>query len=269
MLYKNIFGPTPNCPLATSVNPGTNYGFLSVGGPCSFESEEQLILIFNKIKDHITFFRGGVFRAGTYPGKSWGWQWDLLKCGHDIAVKNGKKNVVDVLDIRDIEKIEPYTEVFQVGTRQAQHYALLEELGRQKKPVIIKRGTWQKLGELMGSLEYVLKGGNDNVILCERGSVSYLDHIRWELSVSMISMIKEITKFPVIVDASHGSGNSKIVQKLTLAGIAAGADGCLIETHYDPEKSMSDAEQAISIDNFIVTIEKSKQIKAIQQDNRF
>lgn len=248
-MYKNTFGPKPNFPLVSSAAPYVG-GPIIIGGPCSIENETQVQTIFNKISDYVTHFRGGVFRAGTYPGSDWGWKMSLLEMFHREANLRGKPNIVDVLDIRDLDKIDPYVDVFQVGTRQSQHYALLKELGQRRKPVVLKRGTWQKLSEFLGSAEYILKGGNEQVILCERGGVSYLDHVRWELSVSMIAMIRQMTNLPVIVDASHGSGNRALVSPLTMAGIAAGACGCLVECHFDPDASMSDAEQALSLDEF-------------------
>ena len=168
-----------------------------------------------------------------------------------------------IRDFRDLEKIDPYTDVFQVGTRQSQHYALLKELGRQSKPVILKRGTWQKLSEFLGSAEYLLKEGNSNVILCERGGVSYLDHVRWDLSISMIALIKQITGLPIIVDASHGTGNRELVKSMTLAGIAAGADGMLIETHHNPDKSFSDSEQAVELSTFQEIVEMARRVRDV------
>lgn len=260
-MYKNTFGPTPKFELATSATISPQHDFICLGGPCSIENLDQVNVIFTAIHKHVTHFRGGVFRAGTYPSNKWGWEFDLLKIQHSCANSFGKPNVVDVLDIRDIDKIDPYTDVFQVGMRQAQHYALLKELGKQKKPVILKRGSWQKMSEFLGSLEYILQGGNTSVILCERGGVSHLDHVRWELSISMIAALKHITPFPVIVDASHGTGNRQLVKQMTLAGIAAGADGCLLETHCNPDASMSDAEQAIGLTEFESTVELSRQLK--------
>jgi len=262
-MYKNTFGPKPNCPLATSVEPSYNYGTIVIGGPCAIESPRQIETIFAAIAPEVTHFRGGVFRAGTYPGANWGWQWDLLKEYHAAAVAFGKPNIVDVLDFRDLDKIEPYADVFQIGTRQAQHYALLKELGKQSKPVILKRGTWEKLSETMGSLEYLLQGGNRNIIICERGSVTFLDHVRWDISFSLIAKMKQLTKFPVIVDASHGTGDRTLVEPLTMAGMAAGADGCLVECHYSPSESMSDAEQAVSLDEFKRIVRKAKAIQHI------
>ncbi len=263
-MYKNTFGPKLNCPLVSGFKLPKSYrsaDLMVIGGPCSIESESQVEAIFDSIKKHVTYFRGGVFRAGTFPGDQWGWQMDLLKMYHSAAKARGKPNIVDVLDFRDLEKIDPYTDVFQVGTRQSQHYALLKELGRQSKPVILKRGTWQKLSEFLGSAEYILKEGNPNVILCERGGVSCLDHVRWELSISMIALIKQMTELPIIVDASHGTGNRNLVKSMTLAGVAAGADGMLIETHCDPDASLSDSEQAVDPATFIDIVETANWIR--------
>lgn len=263
-MYKNSFGPTPKFDLSENYS-STRSDFIVIGGPCSIEHKDQAEMIFDSIHSDCTYFRGGVFRAGTYPSAKWGWQMDLLKIYHELSVKHGKPNIVDVLDIRDLDEIYEYADVFQVGMRQAQHYALLKELGKQRKPVILKRGSWQKLSEFLGSAEYVLQGGNGNLILCERGGVSFLDHTRWELSISMIAAIKKITKLPVIVDASHGTGNRKLVADMTFAGVAAGADGCLLETHYSPDNSMSDSEQAIDIAEFKRIVAVAKQIRGIVQ----
>jgi len=267
MLYKNTFGPKqPDDMLALTESPRSLPVPIAIGGPCSIESEEQMDRIFDAIGGHITHMRGGVFRQGTYPGAqgSWvgepwpasakfspGWRMDLLKAYHVKSEEIGKPNVVEVLDLRDLDAIYPYAGVFQVGTRQAQHYALLEELGRQDKPVFLKRGTWQKLNELLGSIEYILKGGNTDVAVIERGNVSFMDHVRWDLSMSLIAKLKQLTNVPVIVDASHGTGDRSIVKPMTLAGVAAGADGFLCETHYDPDRSLSDGEQSIPLGEFV------------------
>ena len=267
MLYRNQFGPKlPEYLMSLDVVPTMLDVPIIIGGPCSVESVNQMDRIYAVIKDHITHMRGGVFRQGTYPGSqggwsgqtefegrkvSSGWQMELLKAYHAKSLEIGKPNIVEVLDARDLDIIYPYAGAFQVGERQSQHYALLEELGRQNKPVFLKRGTWEKLNELLGSLEYIVKGGNTNVVLIERGSVSYMDHVRWDLSISLIAKLKQLVHLPVIVDAAHGTGDRTIVEQMTLAGIAAGADGCLCETHYDPDGSLSDAEQTISLDKFI------------------
>lgn len=267
MLYKNIFGPRqPDSMLALSLGPKNLVTPIVIGGPCSIESQEQIDRIFGTIGGHITHMRGGVFRQGTYPGSqgtwvgeprpkgggvSLGWRMDLLRMYHAKSLEIGRPNVVEVLDVRDLDAIYPYAGVFQVGTRQAQHYALLEELGRQDKPVFLKRGTWQKLSELLGAIEYIFKGGNTEVAVIERGGVTFMDHVRWDLSISLIAKLKQLTRVPVIVDASHGTGDRSIVRAMTLAGVAAGADGFLCETHYDPDGSLSDAEQAVPLEEFV------------------
>lgn len=257
-----MFGPTPDYPLVESyINPNPDQTFY-IAGPCSLESNELTYEILEKISPFITHFRGGVFRAGTYPSDNWGWKLDLLKAAYYEAKLYGLKNIVDVLDIRDIQNINCYADCFQVGARQAQHFALLKELGQQPKPVFIKRGTNMTFDEIMGSVEYVLRGGNKHVAIIERGSVSYLDHVRWELSVSMIAKIKQMTNIPIIVDASHGSGVAGLVSSLTLAGIGAGANGCLVECHPRPKESLSDAEQAISIEDYIEIYKKVRVVAA-------
>ena len=253
--------PNPRYPKVQQFsNPELTRDLIVIGGPCSWESEEQIDLIFNRIVPNVDFVRGGVFRAGTYPPKpeDWGWKMNLLKLVHHKCRQAQKPNVVDVLDIRDLNKINPYTEIFQVGMRQAQHYALLRELGKQKKPIILKRGSWMTYDETMGALEYILEGGNTNVFLCERGSVSNHQHVRWELSIPMIVQIKQQTGISVIVDAAHGSGKASLVIPLTLAGIVAGADGILVETHPNPKESLSDANQALSFKEFHDLLPRAK-----------
>ena len=266
-LYKNNFGPgAPEDLMALTVSPGQLKSPIAIGGPCSIESVDQMDRIFDTIGDSVTHLRGGVFRQGTYPGSqgSWvgepwpdrptqspGWQMDLLKAYHEKAVSLGKPNVVEILDLRDLDAVYDFADVFQVGMRQAQHYALLEELGRQSKPVFFKRGTWMKLNETLGAVEYIFRGGNSDVAIIERGSVSFMDHSRWDLSISLIAKLKQISNIPVIVDASHGAGDRAIVKQMTLAGVAAGADGFLVETHFVPDKSLSDSEQAVSLETFI------------------
>lgn len=277
-LYKHSFGPAaPDDLMALTVSPKTLQSPIAIGGPCSIESEEQLNRIFDTIGDSITHLRGGVFRQGTYPGSqgSWvgepwpenptqspGWQMELLKAYHAKAKSLGKPNVVEILDLRDLDAVYDYADVFQVGMRQAQHYALLEELGRQSKPVFFKRGTWMKLNETLGAVEYIFRGGNSDIAIIERGSVSFMDHSRWDLSISLIAKLKQISQIPVIVDASHGTGDRTIVKQMTLAGIAAGADGLLIETHFDPDKSLSDSEQAVDLNAFLDIVSSVKRLRS-------
>ncbi len=246
---RQAFGPVPNYPNVEKYNkPIEKY---IIGGPCFFESKGHVLIMFDRLPGHITHMRGGVFKAGTYPSDSFGLDMEMLKYVHSKSKEFSIPNIVDVLDIRDLDKMYDYAGVFQVGARQSQHYALLKELGKQKKPVILKRGTNMTFNEFIGSAEYILKGGNSKLTLCERGSVSFLDHTRWELSISMIAKVKEYLNIPIIVDASHATGDYRLVNRMTMAGMAAGADGFIAECHQIPRNSISDSEQALSIESFI------------------
>ncbi|MHA1676153.1 MAG: 3-deoxy-7-phosphoheptulonate synthase [Candidatus Njordarchaeales archaeon] len=242
-------------------------GLVVIGGPCVIESPEQVDKIVPEIAKEITFFRGGVFRAGTYPPKKIGWNFELLKYYHQRCEEYGKTNIVDVLDYRDIDRIEPYLGAFQVGMRAAQNYALLDELSKQEKPVFLKRGAWQTVDEWLGSLEYLVRRGKRNVFLIERGIVGLDNHTRYSLCLSSIPAVKEICNVSIIVDACHGTGRRDIVPAMTFAGVAAGADGILLETHYDPENAMgADAVQTIGLDTFHRTVSKAREIYKLLRD---
>ena len=163
-------------------------------------------------------------------------------------MKHGLKTVMEVFDVRQIE--DSPADVLQVGARRMQDYVLLNELSKQKRPVILKRHMGSTLAEFLGAAEYLVRGGKRNVWLMERGSSTHMTHVRWDLSVSVIAMLKQTTGLPVLVDASHGSGRRDLVLPLTLAGIAAGADGYMVETHLQPERSLSDAEQAYPLKDY-------------------
>lgn len=267
---RRQWGPQLNIPNVLKINFERPKEMVVIGGPCAIESQEQIDKIVPEIAKEVTYFRGGVFRAGTFPPKELGWNWEFLKYYHQKAREFGKTNAVDVLDYRDIDKIEPYLGAFQVGARAAQNYVLLDELSKQKKPVFLKRGPWQKLDEWLGSLEYLVRRGKNNVYLIERGTVGFDNHTRYSLCLSSIPAIKAICDVPIIVDASHGTGRRDIVQSMTFAGVAAGADGILLETHYDPERALgADAVQTIDFNAFHKTVAKAKEIyNLVENKNR-
>ncbi len=252
------FGPKLAIPFASSLSFSQANELVVIGGPCSVESPEQVDRIVPLVAPHATFMRGGVFRAGTYPPKEFGLKFDLLKYYHQKTKEAGKANIVEILDYRQIEQIDPYAGAFQVGARAAQNYTLLTELAKQPKPVFLKRGPWQKLDEWLGSLEYFAQAGKTNVMLIERGIVGVDNHTRYSLCLSSIPAIAAICNVPVIVDASHGTGRRDIVPQMTFAGVACGAAGVLLETHYDPDASLSDSDQAIDIETFKKTVEVCK-----------
>ncbi len=251
---KRVWGPTPSYPLVKAYKNHLKHKIF-IAGPCAVESVDSIWMIANKVANHgATHLRGGVFRAGTYPSAQFGLVPDeLLQAYRDASNYYRLKNIIEVLDYSDesIEKLSKYCDCFQVGARSQQNYTLLRKLGATGKPIFLKRNPGSTLDEFLGSAEHVLKSQTKkDLYLIERGSSTFENHTRWTLSISMIAAIKAITKVPIIVDASHGTGRFDLVEPMTLAGMAAGADGCLVEVHNDPRNSLSDADQAIGFTDY-------------------
>jgi len=231
-----IFGPTPQYSRVLKYKPDYDLPKpLIIAGPCQIESEAIIIAKYLK-NIGIEYMRGGVFSAGTYPSDNFGLRFKDLEMWYCIAKEIGLKIVVEVFDPRHIGPISEYADIVQIGARACQNYALLKEVSKLDKIVTLKRGPGMTLDELLGACEYLLMG-KARPILVERGGASHLNHTRWELSCSLIAAVKNICNIPILVDASHGSGRRDLVEPLTLAGIAAGADGCIIECHYDPDNA--------------------------------
>lgn len=250
--FKRTFGPQPHYQRVLAhqtkfIKP------IIIAGTCFVESRElftKTALFLNNYKN-ITYLRGGVFRAGTYPPKeNFGLNKEMLKDWADFAHGISLKIIVECLDVRDLDFILKYADAVQVGARQGQGYALLNELGKVDIPVALKRGQWMNLDEFLGAAEYLLAGEKCSPFLIERGSVSYHNHVRYEPSITMIAAIKQMTTLPILIDGSHGTGRSDLVLPIIRAGIAAGADGYLIEVHPKPDESLSDSEQAISFEQY-------------------
>ena len=235
--------------------------FQIIAGPCSIESEEQITQTAKAVAaSGAGIIRGGAYKPRTSPYTFQG----LGKEGLDYLVKARgivKKPIVS--EILGLEHLAEYENVdmFQVGARSMQNYELLRALGRQKKPVLLKRGMSATLRELLLSAEYILSEGNPNVILCERGIRSFGHYTRNTLDLSAIPVLKEMTHLPVIVDPSHATGRSELVAPMALAAVAAGADGIMIEVHPNPAKALSDGMQAVNPAEFA---EIAKQIEAIR-----
>jgi 3-deoxy-7-phosphoheptulonate synthase len=251
--FKRQWGPRPQYWRVLGYERPNN-DFTIISGPCSVESRDQIFRIAKYVSESgATYLRGGVFRAGTFVGKEFGLvSLDLLEDYADATKAYGLKNIIEVLDYeeRELKIISEYCSAFQVGARSMQNYRLLRLLGCYEKPVFLKRHPGATLDEFLGAADHLLTGGVKELYLIERGSVSHVNHCRWDLSISMIPAIKQITSIPILVDASHGTGRRDLVEPMTLAGVAAGADGVLIETHYNPEESFSDADQAIDEESY-------------------
>ena len=238
-----------------------NRKIIIMAGPCSVESKEQILNTADAIKKTGThILRGGAYKPRTAPYDFQG----LGKIGlHFLKAASkatGMPTITEVWDVRDIEYMHDFTDIFQVGTRNMQNYPLLKELGKQKKPVLLKRGMWATYKEFLLAAEYILVGGNGNVILCERGIRTHVPETRFTLDLNIVGFLKHETHLPVFVDPSHGTGRASLVRVMSRAAIAAGADGLLIEAHLDPRRSLSDADQAISMEELKKLIKEVKLI---------
>ncbi|KYC45691.1 MAG: 3-deoxy-7-phosphoheptulonate synthase [Candidatus Methanofastidiosum methylothiophilum] len=218
-----------------------------MAGPCTVESEDQIIAIAKEVKKSgATILRGGAFKPRTSPKDFQGLGEEGLKFLLKAKEETGLPIVTEVMDTRDVALVSEYADILQVGTRNMQNYALLKELGKADKPVLLKRGMWSTLKEFLSAAEYILAGGNENVMLCERGIRTFSDFTRNTLDLSIVPVLKAESHLPVIVDPSHGTGRRDIVKPMALAAIACGADGLTIEAHTNPQKAISDADQTIS-----------------------
>ena len=243
-----------------------------ISGPCSVESEEMIVDWSLKMKElGVDALRGGAYKPCTYPiTESIGdWKEGLREDGLRYLLtakqESGLPIVSEIMDVNQINQLSMDTiDYIQVGTRNFQNYSLLDELGKLDKPILLKRGTWGTLDEILGACERILVGGNEKLAICLRGVVgmpSYR-HIfpstRWAPDLMMIPALKEFCDIPIIYDPSHSTGYRNFVKPISKAAIAAGADGLIIESHPEPEKSISDADQAISIETLKEIMEEIK-----------
>lgn len=235
-----------------------------MAGPCSVESEEQIAKIAKEVKKAGgTVLRGGAFKPRTSPYDFQGLGTEGLKMLKKAADLNNLLVIAEVLDPRDIDIVAKYADIFQIGTRNMQNFALLKEMGKTRKPVLLKRGMSSTYKELLLAAEYILSGGNREVILCERGIRTFVTETRFTMDISAISYLKKETHLPVIADPSHATGNAKLVQDVALASIAAGADGLIIEAHHNPQEELVDRDQTIDFKTLKEIVVKSKKIAEI------
>ena len=235
--------------------------FILISGPCSVESKNMIVSFSKELKKvGIDALRGGAYKPCTFPIKKSvnGWKEGLKKKGLEYLLnakeKSGLPIVSEVMDVRHLDFSLPYIDVIQIGTRNFQNYTLLDALGKVDKPVLLKRGTWGTIDEILGSAERILIGGNEKVIICLRGVVGMPSYrhifpsIRWAPDLMMIPALKKFTNIPIIYDPSHSTGYRDFVVPISKAAMAAGADGLIVECHPDPPNSISDADQAITIE---------------------
>jgi 3-deoxy-7-phosphoheptulonate synthase len=225
--------------------------FNVIAGPCSVESEEQIFATAAFLhKLGVKFIRGGAYKPRTSPYSFMGMGKKGLQLMHEAAKQYDLRVVTEIMDLSLLDEVYQYADVLQVGSRNMQNFYMLNELGKINKPVLLKRGMHAKVAEWLLAAEYILSGGNQQVILCERGIRSFDPASRNVMDVGVIPLLKELSHLPVIADPSHGTGAASRVPALALASAAAGANGMIIEVHPQPEKALSDSQQALNFEQF-------------------
>jgi 3-deoxy-7-phosphoheptulonate synthase len=225
--------------------------FALIAGPCTVESRDQVLSTADTVAAAgAAMFRGGAYKPRTSPYAFQGLGQEGLRLLAEAKERTGLPIVTELMDTRDIDAVAEVADVVQIGARNMQNYALLSEVGRSGLPVLIKRGLSATLDELLMAAEYVLKEGNENVMLCERGIRTFETAYRFTLDLTAIPVLKELTHLPVVVDPSHAAGRRALVTPLSLAAAAAGADGIIVEVHPEPEEAICDGPQQLRADEF-------------------
>jgi len=241
-------------------------GLVVVAGPCSVESEKQTIDTARAVKAAgADMLRGGAFKPRTSPYAFQGLGLQGLKLLAKARRETGLPVVTEVIDPRDVSWVAEFADMLQIGTRNMQNFALLKEVGRCSKPVLLKRGMYSTLNEWLNCAEYILSEGNPSVILCERGIRTFETYTRNTLDLSAVPAIKELTHLPIIVDPTHSTGRLGLIAPMSMAAVAAGVDGLIIEVHIQPEEALCDAGQAMHPQHFSRLMGRLRSISAFMK----
>jgi 3-deoxy-7-phosphoheptulonate synthase len=226
-------------------------GFAVIAGPCAVESEEQTVTTARAVQAAgADVLRGGAFKPRTSPYAFQGLGIEGLKILAVAGGETGLPIITEVLDPRDVSWVAEYADILQIGTRNMQNFALLKEVGRAHKPVMLKRGMYSTLEEWLNCAEYILGEGNPDVILCERGIRSFEQYTRNTLDLTAVPALKELTHLPVVVDPTHATGRPSLVGPMSMGALAVGAAGIMVEVHCNPAEALCDAKQALTMDAF-------------------
>ncbi|HEX5270045.1 MAG TPA: 3-deoxy-7-phosphoheptulonate synthase [Gemmataceae bacterium] len=242
----------------TTIGPGT---FTLIAGPCSVENEEMILRTAEFLVGRgVRLMRAGAFKPRSSPYSFQGMGLEGLKILEKARARTGIGIVTELMDTDNADAVEESADVIQIGTRNMQNFSLLRRMSRARKPVLLKRGMAATLEEWLMAAEYVMAGGNYNVVLCERGVRTFSDHSRNTLDLSVIPPVKQLAHLPILVDPSHGTGRRDYVPPMALASLAAGADGLLLEVHPDPDRAMSDGAQTLNFAGFDRLLESLKRL---------
>jgi 3-deoxy-7-phosphoheptulonate synthase len=238
--------------------------FSLIAGPCTVESRDQTLTTARVVRDAgASLFRGGAYKPRSSPYSFQGLGQEGLRLLAEAREETGLPIVTELMDARDLEPVVEVADVIQIGARNMQNYTLLSEIGRSGKPALIKRGLSSTLEELLMAAEYILKEGNPNVLLCERGIRTFETAYRFTLDLTAVPVLKELSHLPVVVDPSHAAGRRDLVTPLSLAAAAAGADGIIVEVHPQPEEAICDGPQALYADTFGEYVARVEQAAAV------
>lgn len=225
--------------------------FQIIAGPCSVEDPEQIHAVAAELKQAgLQFIRGGAYKPRSSPYSFTGLGLPGLQYIREAANAHGLAVVTELLDLRLLDEVYAYTDIIQVGARNMSNFYMLTELGKQDKPVLLKRGMQARTVEWLLAADYILQGGNESVILCERGIRSFDPSMRNVMDVNVIPLIQQLSHLPIIADPSHGTGEAALVPAITLSCVAAGANGIMLEVHPNPEQAKSDSKQALTLQEF-------------------
>src|SRR3954471_22861009 len=235
-----------------------------IAGPCAIENRAQAFAVAKTVqRSGARFFRGGAFKPRSSPYEFPGLGEEGLKIMADVREEFGLKIVTEALDVAGVELVEKYGDIIQIGARNMQNFSLLRRAGRSKLPVLLKRGMAAMLDEWLLAAEYIMSEGNYQVILCERGVRTFAQHTRNTLDLAAVPAVRRISHLPVIVDPSHGTGKSYMVAPLARAATAVGADGLIVEVHNDPPRALSDAAQALTLDEYQEMLREMRAIREV------
>ena len=241
---------------------------VAIAGPCAVESKEQIMQAADIVKSGgAQFLRGGAYKPRTSPYSFQGLEELGLKYLAEAGERTGLKIVSEVTEVENVDKVAEYVDVLQIGARNMQNFRLLKEVGRQNKPVLLKRGISATIDEWLNAAEYIMSEGNERIILCERGIRSYEEYTRNTLDLSAVAAVKHLSHLPIIVDPSHGTGKWRMVKPMAFAAVAAGADGLMMEMHPDPAKALSDGPQSLTPEHYRDIMDGVSRLAAFLQES--
>lgn len=263
-LANRLFHPEDSVIDVAGIKVGGQEKIVVIGGPCSVEGAEQIVSIAQAVKEAgAVMLRGGAYKPRTSPYAFQGLQTEGILDLVEARRKTGLPIVSELMSSDKIEEFDKYVDLIQIGARNMQNFELLKSLGKTQKPILLKRGLSNTIEEWIMSAEYIMASGNPNVILCERGIRTFEKYTRNTLDLSVIPIIKERTHLPIIIDPSHATGDYRYVEAMSLAAIAAGADGLIIEVHNNPECAWSDGGQSLKPDKFALLVKKCRGIAEV------